>query len=141
MATKTSLKKTKWSVKHVDELPAERLEGVKITRVLNETAFDNLGCEYVLLEKGQHLEPHVHEEANSFILILSGGGFVQMEDQEIPIGQGHLVYVPAGVLHGFRTLEEPIVMYGFQSPPIIKSQDNVDIVFEKTGTQGKLSSN
>ena len=135
------LKKTNWSVRHVDELPAERLEGVKITRVLDGTAFDNLGCEHVLLEKGQHLEPHVHEEANSFILILSGSGFVQMEDKEIPIRQGHLVYVPAGVLHGFRTVDAPIVMYGFQSPPIIKSKENVDIVFEKTGNQGRLASN
>jgi mannose-6-phosphate isomerase-like protein (cupin superfamily) len=139
MKTKT-LKKTTWSVRHVDELPSERLEGVKITRVLDGTAFDNLGCEYVLLDKGQHLEPHVHEEANSFILILRGHGFVQVEDREIPIGQGHLVYVPAGVLHGFRTTDEPIVMYGFQSPPIIKSKENVDIVFEKTGNQGKLVS-
>ena len=136
----TTLKKTNWSVRHIDELPTERLEGVKITRVLDGTAFDNLGCEYVLLERGQHLEPHVHEEANSFILILSGAGFVQMEEQEIPIGQGHLVYVPAGVLHGFRTVGEPIVMYGFQSPPIIKSKENVDIVFERTGNQGKLVS-
>ena len=133
-------RKTNWSVRHVDELPAERLEGVKITRVLDGTAFDNIGCEYVLLEKGQHLEPHVHEEANSFILILGGSGFVQMEDQELPIRTGHLVYVPAGVLHGFRTMEDPIVMYGFQSPPIIKSKENVDIVFEKTGNQGKLVS-
>ncbi|HXB22265.1 MAG TPA: cupin domain-containing protein [Candidatus Solibacter sp.] len=130
--------KTKWMVKHVSELPAERLEGVKITRVLEGTAFDNLGCEYVVLEKGQHLEPHVHEEANSFILILSGGGFVSMENQEIAIEEGYLVYVPAGVLHGFRTIDQPIVMYGFQSPPIIKSKDNVDIVFEKTGAQGRL---
>jgi mannose-6-phosphate isomerase-like protein (cupin superfamily) len=136
----TTLKKTNWSVRHIDELPTERLEGVKITRVLDGTAFDNLGCEYVLLEQGQHLEPHVHEEANSFILILSGAGFVQMGEQEIPIGQGHLVYVPAGVLHGFRTVDEPIVMYGFQSPPIIKSKEDVDIVFEKTGNQGRLVS-
>ena len=137
----SSLRKTNWSVRHVDELPAERLEGVKITRVLDGTAFDNLGCEYVLLEKGQHLEPHVHEEANSFILILSGSGFVQIEDREFPIHQGHLVYVPAGVLHGFRTMEDPIVKYGFQSPPIIKSKENVDIIFEKTGNQGRLISN
>lgn len=136
-----TLKRTNWSVRHVDELPAERLEGVRITRVLEGTAFDNLGCEYVLLEKGQHLEPHVHEEANSFILILSGMGFVQMEGREIPIREGHLVYVPSGVLHGFRTVDDPIVMYGFQSPPIIKNKENVDIVFEKSGNQGKLVSN
>ena|SRR5258708_5446066 len=131
-------KKTQWMVKHVSELPVERLEGVKITRVLDGTAFDNLGCEHVILDAGQHLEPHVHEEANSFILILSGKGFVSMDDQEIAIEEGYLVYVPAGVLHGFRTVDQPIVMYGFQSPPIIKSKDNVDIVFAKTGEQGKL---
>ena len=130
--------KTQWMVKHVNELPVEHLEGVRITRVLEGTAFDNLGCEHVVLEAGQHLDPHVHEEANSFILILSGRGFVSMEEQEIAIGEGYLVYVPAGVLHGFRTADQPIVMYGFQSPPIIKSKDNVDIVFEKTGAQGRL---
>ena len=136
--TKTD-KKTTWMVTHVDELPVERLEGIKITRVLEGTAFDNIGCEYVVLERGQSLDSHVHEEAHSFILVLSGSGIVELEGIVMSIREGSLVYVPAGVPHAFRTVDDSIVMYGFQSPPIIKNPTHVDIVFERTGAQGKLS--
>ena len=122
-----------WMVRHVDDLPAQMLEGVKITRVLEGTAFDNLGCEYVILEKGQSLDTHIHEEANSFILVLGGAGVVEMEGQDIAVRPGHTVYVPAGVSHGFRTTDEPLVLYGFQSPPIIQDVNNVDILFEQKG--------
>ena len=136
--TKTD-KKTSWMVKHVSELPVERLEGIKITRVLEGTAFDNIGCEYVVLERGQSLDSHVHEEAHSFILVLSGSGIVELEGNVTSIRAGSLVYVPAGVPHAFRTVDDYIVMYGFQSPPIIKNPANVDIVFDRTGAQGKLT--
>lgn len=132
-------RKTTWMVKHVDELPAELLEGIKVTRVLEGTAFDNIGCEYVVLERGQSLDSHVHEEAHSFILVLRGSGIVELEGNVMNIREGSLVYVPAGVPHAFRTVDDPIVMYGFQSPPIIKNPTHVDIVFERTGAQGKLS--
>jgi quercetin dioxygenase-like cupin family protein len=131
--------RSSWMVRHVDELPVERLEGIKIVRVLDGTAFDNIGCEYVVLEKGQQLESHVHEEANSFILVLSGSGIVELEDQLIPLKKWDTVYVPAGVPHAFRTVDQPIVMYGFQSPPIIRNEANVDIVFEDDGARGRLS--
>lgn len=134
------IKKTNWMVKHVDELAVELLEGIKVIRVLEGTAFDNIGCEYVVLEKGQQLDSHVHEEANSFILVVSGRGIVELEGKSTPIRAGHLVYVPAGVSHAFRTIDGPVVMYGFQSPPIIKSVKNVDIFFEKDGVQGKIAS-
>jgi quercetin dioxygenase-like cupin family protein len=132
-------RKTTWMVKHVDELPVERLEGIRVTRVLEGTAFDNIGCEYVVLERGQSLDSHVHEEAHSFILVLHGSGVVELEGKVMNIREGSLVYVPAGVPHAFRTVDDPIVMYGFQSPPIIKNTTNVDIVFERTGEQGKLT--
>jgi quercetin dioxygenase-like cupin family protein len=132
-------KKTKWMVNHVDDLPVEALEGIRIIRVLEGTAFDNIGCEYVYMEKGQQLDSHVHQQANSFILILRGEGLAELEDQVIPIRQGHLVYVPAGVSHAFRTTDEPMIMYGFQSPPIIQNEKNIDIFFDKTGHQGELT--
>jgi hypothetical protein len=50
--TKTD-KKTTWMVKHVDELPVEYIEGIKMIPVLEGTAFDNIGCEFVMLERGQ----------------------------------------------------------------------------------------
>lgn len=132
-------RKTPWMVTHVDELPVERLEGVKVIRVLEGTAFDNIGCEYVVLERGQQLDSHVHEEAHSFILVLHGSGVVELEGNVMNIREGSLVYVPAGVPHAFRTVDAPIVMYGFQSPPIIKNSTNVDIVFERTGARGEIT--
>jgi mannose-6-phosphate isomerase-like protein (cupin superfamily) len=117
-------------VRHVDDCPVEILEGVKLRRVLAGTAFDNVGCEYVVMEPGQVLAPHVHERAHSFILVIDGRGVVSLEDRELEIGPGHTIYIPCGIKHGFRTLAEPLVLYGFQSPPIIHSGRKVDLLFE-----------
>jgi quercetin dioxygenase-like cupin family protein len=136
--TKTD-KKTTWMVKHVDELPVEYIEGIKMIPVLEGTAFDNIGCEFVMLERGQSLYPHVHEKAHSFILVLRGSGLVELNGNAMPVREGSLVYVPAGVLHAFKTVDDHIVFYSFQSPPIMKNRANVDIVFEKTGAQGNLT--
>lgn len=117
-------------VRHVDDCPLEILEGVKLRRVLAGTAFDNVGCEYVVMEPGQVLAPHVHERAHSFILVIAGHGVVSLEDNDSEIGPGYTIYIPCGITHGFRTLAEPLVLYGFQSPPIIRGGRNVDLLFQ-----------
>jgi len=139
MLSTTKKASVPWLIKHIDELPVELLEGVKVTRVLEGTAFHNIGCEYVVLDKGQVLDSHIHEEASSFILVLEGTGIVEMDGEEVSIRPGHTIYVPAGVSHGFRTIDEVLVLYGFQSPPIIRDAKNVDILFEKKEGQSVLN--
>jgi mannose-6-phosphate isomerase-like protein (cupin superfamily) len=127
-----------WLVRHVDECPVDAIEGVQLRRVLSGTAFDSVGCEYVAMSPGQVLAPHVHCKAHSFILIIAGHGIVSIDGRDFHIGPGHTIYIPAGVAHGFRTLDAELVLYGFQSPPIIQDTREVDLVFAATAAAPDL---
>jgi quercetin dioxygenase-like cupin family protein len=56
------------------------------------------------LEPGQRVLLHTHpvEEALTF---LSGSGEATLGEEIVPIGSGISLYVPAGVVHGFRCTE------------------------------------
>ena len=53
------------------------------------------------LEPGQRVLPHTHpvEEAIAF---LSGAGEATLGEEVVPIGAGVSLYIPAGLIHGFR---------------------------------------
>jgi mannose-6-phosphate isomerase-like protein (cupin superfamily) len=138
MSTHTENTSVNWIVRHVDECPVDAIEGVKLRRVLSGTAFDTVGCEYVAMAPGQVLAPHVHCKAHSFILIIAGHGIVSIDGRDFPIGPGYTIYIPAGIAHGFRTLDEELVLYGFQSPPIIQDTREVDLVFHATASSPDL---
>jgi len=56
------------------------------------------------LQPGQRVLLHTHsvEEAITF---LSGSGEATLGDQTVPIAAGVSLYIPAGIVHGFRCLE------------------------------------
>lgn len=126
-------------VRHVDDCPQEILEGIKMSRVLDGIAMDSVGCEFVTLYKGQSLDTHAHKKSSSFIIILDGSGIALIDDVEYPIRRYDTVFVPAGIYHGFSAPNENLVLYGFQTPPIIRTQDEVDIFFLDGNRQGKLA--
>ncbi len=131
-------REAKWIVRNIDECPRETMEGIEMIRVLEGTRFDRVGCEYVILKAGQSLDEHVHKQASSFILVIDGTGIVTLDGKKITIGRRDTVFVPAGVFHGFYALEEDLTLYGFQSPPIIRDADDVDIFFREDGRQGRI---
>jgi len=133
-------KKLGCMVRHVDDMPVEYLEGIRMVRVLAGTGFLNVGCEHVVLKKGQRLEPHVHEQAHSCVLILSGSVLVDLEGEQNVARQGHVIYIPPKASHGFDAVYEDVVLYGFQSPPIVQAQDDVDIRFEGRAERSRLTS-
>lgn len=138
MSNETSASPPRWMVRHVEDCPVDAIEGVQLRRVLSGTAFDTVGCEYVAMAPGQVLAAHVHRKAHSFVLVIAGHGLVTIDRAELPIGPGHTVYIPAGVAHGFRTLDEELVLYGFQSPPIIQDTREVDLVFDASAASPDL---
>ena len=56
-----------------------------------------------------YLARHLHERADELIYVISGTGTQTVGDEEFPIAEGDMVYIPMGILHstmntGWRTL-------------------------------------
>jgi mannose-6-phosphate isomerase-like protein (cupin superfamily) len=64
--------------------------------------------------------PSVHQEEEEAYLILKGTGICTIGDEDIPVGPGSVVYIPAGVHHGLaNTGAEPleyVFALGFRRP-------------------------
>ena len=54
------------------------------------------------LEPGQEVPLHSHEHKDECFDILQGEGVFWLDDRELIAGPGTHIYVPAGVIHGFR---------------------------------------
>ncbi|NOU51023.1 cupin domain-containing protein [Pseudoalteromonas sp. JBTF-M23] len=128
-----------WFVRKVGESPVQELEGIEMYRVLSGTGLDKAGCEYVTLDSGKELEPHVHKKGHAFILVLEGSGEVYLDGKYSPIEKLSMINIPPGVEHGLRALDEPLVVYGFQVPPIIEGDEDADIYFTKGNRKGTVS--
>jgi quercetin dioxygenase-like cupin family protein len=70
------------------------------------------GAEHVFVAQqwllpGERVLRHTHpvEEAITF---LSGSGEATLGDESVPIGAGVSLYIPAGLMHGFRCTEETL---------------------------------
>ncbi len=61
------------------------------------------------IEPGQGLPPHRHDHEEVFH-VLRGRGTVLIGEEEVPIGEGDTVMVPAGELHRPRAGDEPLVL-------------------------------
>jgi oxalate decarboxylase/phosphoglucose isomerase-like protein (cupin superfamily) len=63
----------------------------------------------VIVNPGQGHAPHVHEQADELIYVISGTGTQTVGDEEFGIAEGDTVYIPMGTVHstlntGWRTL-------------------------------------
>ncbi len=61
--------------------------------------------------------PHRHDVHDLVVVILRGEGRMRMGDEERPVGEGSVLYVPRGTVHAFRnTSEGPAVAYAVYTP-------------------------
>ncbi len=61
---------------------------------------------------------HYHTQADEFFYILAGQGSFKIDDEDISIGPGDVVFVPAGQDHGFSvSAERPLEMLVFLDRP------------------------
>lgn len=61
--------------------------------------------------------PHRHDRHDLFVVILRGQGTMRLGDEERPVGEGSILYVPRGTVHAFRnTSEEPAAAYAVYAP-------------------------
>ena len=71
--------------------------------------------------------PHRHERHDLLVVMVEGHGFMRLGDEERPVGEGSILYVPRGTLHAFRNAGgAPAVAYAVYLPAF----DGVDRVTE-----------
>jgi len=69
--------------------------------------------------------PHRHDTHDLFVVLLRGHGTMRLGDEERPIGERSILYVPRGTPHAFRNESgAPALAYAVYSPPF----DGVDRV-------------
>lgn len=74
------------------------------------------------LQPGERVLPHTHpvEEA---LVFLAGRGWAVMGDETVAIGAGVSLYIPAGVVHGFRCTDEALhVLVVFPTPEFAETR-------------------
>jgi quercetin dioxygenase-like cupin family protein len=52
------------------------------------------------LEPGQTQQPHDHTDQDKFYYVVEGHGRFWLGDERVTAGPGHVVWAPAGLVHG-----------------------------------------
>ena len=61
--------------------------------------------------------PHRHDRHDLFVVMLRGHGAMRLGDEERPVGEGSILYVPRGTPHAFRNASgAPALAYAIYSP-------------------------
>lgn len=127
-----------WVVRQVEHSPSLVLEGFKMYRVLDDSGFEGVGCEFVVIGAGKILEPHIHKKGHAIILVISGVGHALIAGVRYPIGKNTVINIPPGTEHGLEAGAQELVVYGFQVPAIIDEHNNADIYFTKGNRKGEV---
>jgi len=62
--------------------------------------------------------PHRHDTHDLFVVMLRGHGTMRLGDEQRPIGERSILYVPRGTPHAFRNESDaPALAYAVYSPP------------------------
>jgi len=71
--------------------------------------------------------PHRHDRHDLVVVMVRGHGHMRMGDEERPIGEGSVLYVPRGTPHAFRNdSDAPAVAYAMYAPAF-DGQDRVTV--------------
>jgi mannose-6-phosphate isomerase-like protein (cupin superfamily) len=61
--------------------------------------------------------PHRHDRHDLVVVMLRGHGHMRLGDEERPVGEGSVLYVPRGTPHAFRNESDaPAVAYAMYAP-------------------------
>lgn len=62
-------------------------------------------------------QPHRHDRHDLFVVVLRGWGAMRLGDEERPVGEGSILYVPRGTPHAFRNASGGVaVAYAVYAP-------------------------
>ena len=61
---------------------------------------DDLAVNVITLNPGERIAPHVNAEVDVLLVVISGDGFITVEEREVPVHAGHLAVIRKGVVRG-----------------------------------------
>lgn len=127
-----------WNIRSIDESPKLSLEGFVMHRILDGSGMDGVGCEYVVIEPYKVLDPHIHKKGHAIILVIDGNGFALIGETRQKIEKHSIINIPPGTPHGLEAGDVPLIVYGFQVPGIIDSNNDADIYFLQDNRKGEV---
>jgi len=109
MDKKKSFKVNVQSVKPDETLKPEHGWINMILRwIINEktmnSEFGVLG--YTIFPPGGQHAPHIHENAEEYVMIVKGHGISSSGEEEYEVGPGDVVFIPRGVVHFTKNTSE-----------------------------------
>jgi quercetin dioxygenase-like cupin family protein len=79
-----------------------------------EQLFVGLNC----FEPGQSQKVHAHAGADKFYYVCSGRARLTVGEETREVGEGEIVWAPAGIAHGVaEALERTVLLVGIAPPP------------------------
>lgn len=98
----------------------------KEARLVRKKIFQSeiIVSELVCYEPGQITKTHVHPHQDELFFCMQGKGVITFSERDdIPIEQGSVVFVPAGVEHGVETVSDERLVLVFAKGPGVPNPD------------------
>ena len=99
------------------------LKGIQIDELLPREACEQFSAYLVRMEPFQIKKPSYHKKGEELYYVVSGFGKGILDGNNYELKKGCFFRVPPGVVHQFKTIEEPICMLNFHSPPVFSDKD------------------
>lgn len=71
--------------------------------------------------------PHRHDRHDLLVVILRGHGGMRLGDEERPVGEGSILYVPRGTAHAFRNASPDVAVAYAVYTPAFDGNDRVPV--------------
>ncbi len=92
-----------------------------VSRILlhdGDLAETRLTVTWVDVAPGSGQRPHGHAPEQVYV-ILRGRGRMRVGDEELVVGEGDLIHIPPGTLHGIENLADEVLTYVSAATPTI----------------------
>ncbi len=99
--------------------PSARPLGISLKSLFVGTVWeDYAGYEYVRLDPGARVTPHIHRESDALVFVTSGSGSFLTHDAEIKVMPGCYGEIPRGRYHAVKAGPRGMTFISMQAPPI-----------------------
>ena len=92
-----------------------------VSRILlhdGDLAETRLTVTWVDVAPGSGQRPHGHAPEQVYV-VLRGRGRMRVGDEELVVGEGDLIHIPPGTLHGIENLADEVLTYVSAATPTI----------------------